>query len=126
MRLLPVALTAACALSFASIADAGAADTERGRILYEARCGGCHGDSVHAREKHLAGDFEAVRGWVRRWSANLAYAWTDDEVDDVSAHLNARYYHFRCPAAVCSVTGRREDAGQAMALREAARGQALP
>jgi mono/diheme cytochrome c family protein len=126
MRLPPIVFIAACALSFASVPDAGAADAERGRILYEARCGGCHGESVHAREKHQAGDFEAVRGWVRRWSANLAYAWTDDEVNDVSVYLNARYYHFRCPATVCSVTGRREDAGQAMALHGAAPGQALP
>ncbi len=97
MRSLPIALATVLAMTLAGTTAAGAADLERGRILYEARCGGCHGDSVHGREKRLAADFAAVRGWVLRWSANLGFAWTNDEVDDVTVHLNARYYRFPCP-----------------------------
>jgi len=109
MRHLPIALMTALAMTLAGTGAAGAADAERGRVLYEARCGGCHGESVHGREKRLAADFEAVRGWVRRWSANLGFAWTNDEVDDVTVHLNARYYRFRCPASLCSATGMRRE-----------------
>lgn len=105
MRLLPIALTTFLAMTLAGTPAAGAADAERGRIVYEAKCGGCHGESVHGREKRLAHDFAEVRGWVLRWSANLGLVWTNDEVDDVSVHLNARYYRFRCPASVCSATG---------------------
>jgi hypothetical protein len=114
MRLLPIALTTALAMMLAGT-PAGAADGERGRILYEANCGGCHGESVHGREKRLAHDFEEVRGWVLRWSANLGLTWTHDEVDDVCVHLNARYYRYRCPAPLCSATGMRGRTAPAMA-----------
>ena len=115
MRPLPIALTTALAMTLAGTDAAAAADAERGRILYEARCGGCHNESVHGRERRVAHDFEEVRGWVLRWSANLGLAWTSEEVDDVSVHLNARYYRFRCPASLCSATGMRGVAAPAMA-----------
>jgi hypothetical protein len=115
MRLLPIALTTVLALTLAGTSAAGAADAERGRLVYEAKCGGCHNDSVHGREKRVAHDFEEVRGWVLRWSANLGLAWTNDEVDDVTVHLNARYYRFRCPASVCSATGMRGGTAPAVA-----------
>lgn len=115
MRSLPIAIATVLAMSLAGTTAAGAADLERGRILYEARCGGCHGDSVHGREKRLAADFAAVRGWVLRWSANLGFAWTNDEVDDVTVHLNSRYYRFPCPASVCSATGMRGAAAPVLA-----------
>jgi hypothetical protein len=124
MRSLPIALATFLAMTLAGTTAAGAADRERGRILYEASCGGCHGDSVHGREKRLATDFAAVRGWVLRWSANLGLAWTNDEVDDVTIHLSARYYRFPCPASVCSATGMHGDAAPALAasgVRPAAR-----
>lgn len=116
MRLLPIALTTVLTLTLAGTPVAGAADAERGRILYEAKCGGCHAESVHGRDKRLATDFEAVRGWVRRWSANLGLAWTNDEVDDVSVHLNSGYYRFHCPASVCRATGMRDGTEPAMAV----------
>lgn len=109
MRVLCLALTTAFAMTLAGIPDAGAADAERGRIIYEAKCVGCHAESVHGRDKRMAADFEGVRGWVRRWSSNLGLAWTDDEVDDVSVHLNTRYYRFPCPASICSTTGLRNE-----------------
>lgn len=93
-----------CAL-LALPCGAGAADALRGRVLYETGCAGCHDVSVHGRAKREARDFEGVRGWVRRWSANLRLKWTDEEVDDVAVHLNATYYGFRCPPAYCTVTG---------------------
>ena len=116
MRVPSLALTTAFAMTLAGIPDAGAADAERGRIIYEAKCGGCHAESVHGRDKRMAADFEGVRGWVRRWSANLGLKWTDDEVNDVAAHLNAAYYGFRCPPAYCTVTGDRARKGTRLAL----------
>jgi len=85
---------------------AAAADARRGRILYESHCGNCHAESVHSREKRVASDFEAVRTWVRRWSDSLGLGWTDAEVNDVTVHLNERYYRFACPPADCrALTG---------------------
>ena len=80
-----------------------AADVERGRALYELRCGTCHSESVHGRAKRVAADFADVRRWVVRWGASLGLAWSDEEVDDVAVHLNATYYRYPCPPNVCKV-----------------------
>jgi mono/diheme cytochrome c family protein len=99
------ALLAAAALFAALAWTAHASDAGRGKILYEARCGGCHAESVHGRAKREATDFQAVRAWVRRWGENLGLKWTDDEISDVAAYLNGRYYRYACPPAVCQASG---------------------
>lgn len=96
-----VALAAAVVL-FTSPIAAGA-DAERGRALYELRCGTCHSESVHGRVKRVATDFEDVRRWVERWSRNLRLSWSREELDDVSVYLNATYYRYACPPSVCKV-----------------------
>jgi mono/diheme cytochrome c family protein len=85
---------------------AAAGDLERGRVLYESRCGGCHAESVHGRAKRDASSYAEVRAWVRRWSGNLGLGWSEEEVADVAAYLNGRYYGFACPPAECRATGR--------------------
>lgn len=116
---------AALALAFAALlawtVAAPAADDERGRILYETRCGGCHAASVHGRAGREARDYAAVRRQVRRWSDNLHLDWSDEEVSDVSSHLNARYYRFACPPAECKATGSRDAGGPRLALDGPAR-----
>lgn len=112
-------LITALAMTLVVIPDARAADAARGRILYEAKCGGCHAESVHGREKRLATSFDGIRGWVLRWSANLGLAWSNDEVDDVSVHLNSSYYRFQCPVSVCNATGLRGERAPAMAAAQA-------
>jgi mono/diheme cytochrome c family protein len=101
------ALVAAVLLLFATGTASGApraaTDAWRGRALYESHCGGCHADSVHGRAKRQAGDYAAVRAWVVRWRDSLALAWTDAEVDDVAAYVNATYYRYPCPPSICTV-----------------------
>jgi mono/diheme cytochrome c family protein len=106
-----VAFLLACA------GTATAADAERGRTLYSARCDGCHAESVHSRQKRAAAEFDAIRGWVRRWSLNLGLKWSEEEIDDVSAWLNARYYRFPCPPATCTTTGHDSAKSPALAAR---------
>jgi mono/diheme cytochrome c family protein len=96
---------------------AWAADAERGRSLYESRCGGCHAQSVHGREKRVATDFASVRTWVRRWSANLGLKWSEDDVEAVAVHLNASYYRFSCPPPACKATGQRGGSRTSVAAR---------
>ena len=115
MRIAPLPAIA-LSLSLAWTGAADAADAQRGRTLYEGGCMGCHAESVHGRAKRVATDFEAVRGWVRRWSANLRLGWSDVEVTDVAAHLNERYYRFACPPADCKSLGGRDDGGPRLAL----------
>ncbi len=111
-----LALPVAIALFVLAAVPAAGADPLRGRVLYEGECLSCHAESVHGRAKREAADFEAVRRWVRRWSANLGLKWTDEEVTDVAVHLNARYYRFACPPADCKSTGSRDDGGRRLAL----------
>jgi len=85
-------------------ADSAAIDVDRGRALYEERCLGCHGQSVHSREKRVAADFASVRQWVVRWNEALGARWGTEEVDDVTVYLNSAYYRYPCPPAVCRVT----------------------
>jgi mono/diheme cytochrome c family protein len=115
MRPAPLSAFALCAL-LAWPAAAWTADTQRGRVLYESACLGCHAESVHGRPKREAADFESVRRWVRRWSANLGLKWSEQEVTDVAVHLNARFYRFACPPADCNVTGSRDDGARRLAL----------
>jgi mono/diheme cytochrome c family protein len=82
---------------------ASGADAERGRALYELRCGACHSESVHGRVKRVATDFGDVRRWVTRWNEHLALRWDDEEIDDVAVYLNDTYYRYRCPPQVCKV-----------------------
>jgi hypothetical protein len=86
---------------FASVSVSALADLERGRALYESRCLSCHDQSVHRRARRVALDFEGVRAWVVRWNQNLEAGWGDEEIDDVTAHLNSTYYRFPCPPRIC-------------------------
>ena len=80
---------------------AAAADPGRGRALYESRCTGCHNKSVHQREVRRATTFEGVLAQVSRWNTTLGGDWTVEDIEDVAAYLNERYYKHPCPAAVC-------------------------
>ena len=39
-------------------------------------------------------DWESLRVQVRRWQNFSGLAWTDDEIDAVTRHLNTLYYKF--------------------------------
>ncbi len=80
---------------------AGAGDYDRGQLLYQARCVGCHDKSVHNRAARKAVTVEAIRAQVRRWDGAMGGAWKDSEVDDVTTYLNELYYRYPCPPAIC-------------------------
>ena len=92
------------AIAIAALLVAGAAsaaDPARGRALYEARCGGCHNDSVHNDNSRKARNFEEARARVADFSMQLKTGWSDAQVDDVAVYLNERYYGFPCPTKLC-------------------------
>lgn len=103
LALMVVAAIFAFVLLALAMRSASAADAQRGRVLYETRCGECHAESVHGRRNKAAQDFDAVRRWVARWSDNLRLGWSADEVEDVTAYLNGRYYRYPCPPDICKV-----------------------
>ena len=99
-------------------ADASAADTARGRALYESRCVACHSTGVHERVSRKAVDFAGIRLQVERWNGQLGGAWGRSEVDDVAVYLNDRFYRYPCPEALCRAgSARRATDGVALARR---------
>lgn len=68
------------------------ADDQRGQLLYENHCGGCHDSRAHIRNDRRAETLSEVRGWVTRWSDTLKLGWGKDERDDVAGYLYGRYY----------------------------------
>ena len=99
MRCLSVALVALSLLAAPSAATA--ADTSRGKALYESRCDKCHDLSVHSRNPRSARTFDHIRAFVARWDRELGAAWTDEDINEVARYLNEKYYNFPCPQSVC-------------------------
>ena len=96
------AAIASLALSLAGLSVAqAAADAERGKTLYETRCGACHAISVHQRNSRKARSFDGLRAQVLRWYTETGGSWSAEEIDAVTLHLNQRYYRFPCPQTVC-------------------------
>jgi len=68
------------------------ADPQRGQLLYENHCLGCHDSRAHVRDNRRARSLDEVRQWVDRWSRTLSLDWGIDDRDDVAGYLYARYY----------------------------------
>ncbi len=71
----------------------------RGELLYTTHCIACHSSQIHWREKRLATDWGSLLVQVRRWQANAALGWTEDDVLQVARHLNETLYRFPRPLA---------------------------
>lgn len=96
-------LPALCVAALSILATcAYAADTDRGKALYESRCNTCHESSVHSRAARSAKTFDHIRAFVSRWDRELGQIWTIEEINEVARYLNERYYHYPCPATVCT------------------------
>jgi mono/diheme cytochrome c family protein len=70
----------------------------RGALLYQTHCVECHNAQVHWRDRRAATDWASLKAQVRLWQSSAALGWSEDDVGEVTRHLNDRYYHFK-PAA---------------------------
>lgn len=96
-RLIAIVL---CALFLPS--QVPAADAENGRKLHDAHCIQCHASitegqpaALYTRPDRMVNDLEALDRQVRWCRDNLDIAWFDEEVADVVAYLNTRFYNFK-------------------------------
>ncbi len=89
---------------FGLAGDSLAADSARGRALYETRCVECHATSVHSRAKRIAASCTQIRDQVTRWSREQGGEWAAEEIDDVTLYLNERYYAFPVRDGRCVTT----------------------
>jgi mono/diheme cytochrome c family protein len=69
-------------------------NTSRGALLYSTHCIACHSSQMHWRDKKLATDWPTLKAQVRRWQAAAMLDWKEDDITEVTRHLNALYYGF--------------------------------
>ena len=81
-----------CGMLFAS---APVLAQDRGELLYSIHCGACHTVQMHWRAGKAATDWPSLKAEVRRWQAEIALAWNEDDVLAVTRYLNDTVYHFQ-------------------------------
>jgi mono/diheme cytochrome c family protein len=76
---------------------APAQDEDRGRLLYETHCTGCHYERVHKRErdKSAVRTLAQLRVEVARRAADTRRPFTVDDLDDIAEYLNRSYYRLQ-------------------------------
>jgi mono/diheme cytochrome c family protein len=77
---------------------AAAQDAERGRLLYQTHCGGCHYERTHdERVRPAVRDLDQLRDMVAQWAPQTKRSYTLDELDDIVQYLNEAHYRFGLP-----------------------------
>ncbi|MFO1434371.1 MAG: hypothetical protein U1F76_30535 [Candidatus Competibacteraceae bacterium] len=84
----------AMVLLFAGLENAGAADTERGKLLYENHCTSCHESVAHVRENRRARALAEIYWQTTRWAVTERLEWRYEDVNDVTQYLNNEFYKF--------------------------------
>lgn len=117
MRPTPTLLWLGCifasAQAFAQSAPVPAPSTARGTLLYDTHCIACHTTEVHWRGRKLVTDWPSLKEQVRRWQAVQQLNWGEEDIVQVSRHLNGLFYKVKETGAV----------GQSAAIRSAPRPQ---
>lgn len=87
MRFLIVMLSCLALPAFAQ-------DPERGKLLYEAHCGGCHYERVHQRDRGRSSvaTLADLRDEVARRAAQTGRPFTLEDLEDVAEYLNRSHY----------------------------------
>lgn len=67
----------------------------RGQLLYTTHCNACHSSQIHWREQKLVTDWQSLVAQVNRWQFISGLNWSEDEVKDVSHHLDALFYGYK-------------------------------
>lgn len=69
-------------------------DATLGKKLYNAQCTSCHDTSVHTRKDRKIKTLEGLIGQVDRCNTQLDRRYTDAQLNDLVAYLNAAFYKF--------------------------------
>jgi mono/diheme cytochrome c family protein len=87
--------TASLLLALAFPLLAAAQDLQRGRLLYQTHCGGCHYERTHdERVRPAVRDLDGLRDMVAKWAPQTKRSYTLDELDDIVQYLNEAHYRF--------------------------------
>jgi len=76
-----------------------AQDAERGRVLYQTYCGGCHYERIHdERLRPAVRDLGDLRDMVAQWAPHTKQrVYTLEELEDMVQYLNESHYRFGLP-----------------------------
>lgn len=95
-------LLAGCTAGAPREATGPAADAARGQLLYETACAACHTTQAHWRDKRVVRSWGDLIFQVTRWQQVAGQNWEADQVADVAAYLNRRFYGLPCPTPGCT------------------------
>ena len=73
---------------------AAGGEPEPGKALHAAHCLTCHGPEIYQRPGRLVTDLPSLRERVQQCQLAVELLWFEEEVEQVTAYLNANYYHF--------------------------------
>lgn len=77
-----------------AVSAAGQEDAQRGKVMYETHCGGCHYERLHDRAHTKIGALPDLRDEVSRWAPQTGRRFSLDEREDVVQFLNQSHYRF--------------------------------
>jgi hypothetical protein len=72
-------------------------EAERGHLLYQLHCGGCHYERVHDRLRPAVKDLSELRDMVAQWAPHTKRSYTPDELESIVEYLNQSHYRFGLP-----------------------------
>lgn len=74
--------------------NAQAEDINYGKTLHQENCLECHQTDIYERPERTVQNLKHLRSQVLFCAVNNDLEWFDEEIDDVTAYLNAFYYLF--------------------------------
>ncbi|MCK5497591.1 MAG: hypothetical protein KAI77_00230 [Gammaproteobacteria bacterium] len=81
-------------LLIASLAAVHAEDITYGKGLHQENCLRCHQAEIYERPDRTVKTLKHLRSQVLFCAVSNDIGWFDEEIDDVTAYLNAFYYLF--------------------------------
>jgi hypothetical protein len=68
-----------------------------GQKIYDIHDVLCYGVSVYENGQHQTKDWQSLRNAVNEWQNKRELNWQPAEIDEVSAYLNMRFFHYPTP-----------------------------
>ena len=71
-----------------------AVDLENGKSLHDENCLRCHDESKYTRKNRIVKNFQQLYERIKQCELMAELTWFDEEIADVTAYLNNKFYYF--------------------------------